>query len=34
MDISVNSQLKNGVSPALTILPGTERSEAERSEAD
>lgn len=34
MDSSVNSQMKNGVSPAPTILPGTERREAERSEAD
>ena len=34
MDISVNSQLKNGLAPAPMILPGAERSEAERSEAD
>ena len=34
MDISVSSQWKNGVSPAPTILPGAERSEAEQSEAD
>lgn len=30
----MNSQLKNGLSPAPTILSGTERMEAERSEAD
>jgi len=30
----VNSQMKDGPSPAPTILPGAQRREAERSEAD
>ena len=34
MEVSVNTQLKNGVVPAPTILSGAERREGERSEAD
>ena len=36
MDISLNTLLskKNGIPPALAFLPGAERREAERSEAD
>ena len=34
MEVSVSTQLKNGVVPAPTILVGAERREAERSEAD
>lgn len=34
MEVSVSTQLKNGVVPAPTILAGAERREAERSEAD
>lgn len=34
MEVSVSTQLKNGVVPAPTILAGAERREGERSEAD